>query len=150
LHANDLLSPVIHNENGRTVPAAILRKFLGKNNRMRGGVVGTGKDRSRLVRVPAAVVNMEIKPDGFGQDLCLRYVEYTGSRRETLGMTLGCVLQWDAHQIHDGIESIGEASTDLLVNTKENIVIRRIDKPHPQNIANPALQHEIIVPLALP
>jgi hypothetical protein len=34
------------------------------------------------------------------------------------------------------------------VNTEDNAMIRCIDEPHPQNIANPARQYEIVVPLA--
>src|ERR1700730_4096575 len=39
-HADNLVSPVVRNENGRSVPAAILREFLGNNNGMRCAVVG--------------------------------------------------------------------------------------------------------------
>src|SRR6202011_5760121 len=104
-HTDDLVSPVVRNENGRSVPAAILREFLGNNNGMRRGVIGRRKNRSGFVRIPAAVVNVEIKPASFSRNLCLRYVEYSGSRRrETLGMTPGGVLQRDAREIYDRID----------------------------------------------
>ena len=126
------------------MPAAILRKFLGKNNSVRRGVIGRGKNRSGLVRIPAAVVNVEIKPASFSQK-----VEYGGSRRgETLDMAPGCVLQRDAREIYDRIDLVGEAATDLLVNTEDNAMTRRIDKPCAQNIANAARQYKIVVPLA--
>jgi hypothetical protein len=66
-HTDNLLSPVIRNDNGETMPAAILRDFPGNNESTRYGVVGTGKNRSRFVRVPAAVVNVKIKPVSFSQ-----------------------------------------------------------------------------------
>ena len=143
------MSPGVRNENGRSVPAAILREFLGNNNGMRHGVIGRRKNRSRFVRIPAAVVNVEIKPASFSRNLCLRYVEYSGSRgRETLGMTPGGVLQRDAREIYARIDAVGEAAADLLVNTEDNAMTGRIDKPCPQNIANAARQYEIVVPLA--
>ena len=40
-HTDNFLSPVIRNENGESMPAAILREFLGNNESMRYGVVGT-------------------------------------------------------------------------------------------------------------
>ena len=150
-HTDNLLSPVIRNDNGESMPAAILRDFPGNNESMRYGVVGTGKNRSRFVRVPAAVVNVKIKPVSFSQNLCLRFVEYIGPRRrETFDMAPGWMLQWDAREIDDGIDSVREAATDLLVNTEDNVMSRRFDKPHPQNIANAARQYEIVVPLAFP
>ena len=150
-NTDNLLSPVIRNENGESMPAAILRELPGNNESMRHGVVGTGKNQSRFVRVPAAVVNVEIKPVSFSQNLCLRFVEYTGSRRrETFDMAPGCMLQWDAREIDDRIDSVAEVATDLLVNTEDNAMIRRIDKPRGQNISNPARQYEIVVPLAFP
>jgi PAS domain S-box-containing protein len=71
-HTDNFVSPVVRNENGRTVPDAILREFLGNNNGMRRGVIGRRKNRSRFVRIPAAVVNVEIKPASFTRNLCLR------------------------------------------------------------------------------
>src|ERR1700726_4965792 len=52
-HTDNLVSPVVRNENGRSVPAAILLEFLGNNNGMRRGVIGRRKNRSRFVRIPA-------------------------------------------------------------------------------------------------
>jgi len=71
-HTDNLVSLVVRNENGRSVPAAVLREFLGNNNGMRCGVIGRRKNRSRFVRIPAAVVNVEIKPASFSRNLCLR------------------------------------------------------------------------------
>jgi DNA-binding CsgD family transcriptional regulator len=59
-------------ENGRSVPAAILRELLGNNNGMRRGVISRRKNRCRFVRIPVAVVNVEIKPASFSRNLCLR------------------------------------------------------------------------------
>ena len=71
-HTDDLVSPVVRNENGRSVPAAILREFLGNNNGMRRGVIGRRKNRSRFVGIPAAVVNVEIKLASLSRNFCLR------------------------------------------------------------------------------
>src|ERR1700680_4095530 len=64
-------------------------------------------------------------------------------------MAPGGVLQRDAREIYDRIDAVGEAAADLLVNTEDNAMTRRIDKPCPQNIANAARQYEIVVPLAV-
>jgi hypothetical protein len=40
-HADNLLSPVIGNEDGGSMPALIWRKLLGNNERMRRGAVGS-------------------------------------------------------------------------------------------------------------
>src|ERR1700722_2583564 len=85
-------SPVVGNENARSVPALILRQFLGKNKSVRPGVVGRGKDRPRFVRITVAVVNVEIEPASFGQDPGLGFVKFIKPRREALNMTPGCVL----------------------------------------------------------
>jgi hypothetical protein len=42
-HAGNFLSPLIRHENGGSVPALILCKFLGNNESMRSGFVGSGK-----------------------------------------------------------------------------------------------------------
>jgi hypothetical protein len=63
-------------------------------------------------------------------------------------MAPGGVLQRDAREIYDRIDAVGEAAADLLVNTEDNAMTGRIDKPCPQNIANAARQYEIVVPLA--
>ena len=63
-------------------------------------------------------------------------------------MTPGGVLQRDAREIYDRIDAVGEAAADLLVNTEDNAMTGRIDKPSPQNVANAARQYEIVVPLA--
>src|SRR3984957_6711148 len=55
-------------------------------------------------------------------------------------------LQRDAREIYDRIDAVGEAAADLLVNTEDNAMTGRIDKPCPQNIANAARQYEIVVP----
>jgi hypothetical protein len=61
-HTAYFLSPVIRDENGGSMPAAILREFVGKNQSVRCGVFGGGKNGSRFVRIPAAIVDVEIKP----------------------------------------------------------------------------------------
>ena len=132
------------------MPAVVLRKFLGENKRMRHGVVSRGKDGSRFVRIPAAVDNVEIKPASCSQPLCSGFVECMSSRRETLDMAPGRVLQRDAHKIYDRLYFVGEVAADLLVNTEDNAMARRIDAPRPQDIANSAPQYKIVVPLALP
>jgi hypothetical protein len=63
-------------------------------------------------------------------------------------MAPGGVLQRDAREIYDRIYAVGEAAADLLVNTEDNAMTGRIDKPSPQNIANAARQYEIVVPFA--
>jgi hypothetical protein len=56
-HTDDLVSPVVRNENGRSVPAP--SRFSGNNNGMRRGVSAVEKPIG-FVRIPAAVVNVEI------------------------------------------------------------------------------------------
>jgi hypothetical protein len=65
-------------------------------------------------------------------------------------MAPGCVLQRDAHEIYDRIDSVRKAATDLRVSTEDDAMIRRIDELRSQNIANPTRQYEVVVPLALP
>jgi hypothetical protein len=73
-HAGNFLSPVIGNENGGSMPALILRKLLGKNESMRRGVTGSGKNTSRLVRIPPAIVDVKIEPPSFSQNPGLGFV----------------------------------------------------------------------------
>ena len=63
-------------------------------------------------------------------------------------MAPGGVLQRDAREIYDRIDSVGKAAADLLVNTEDDAMTGRVDKPRPQDIANAARQYEIVVPLA--
>ena len=63
-------------------------------------------------------------------------------------MTPGGVLQRDAREIYDRIDAVREAAADLLVNTEDNAMTGRINKPSPQNVANAARQYEIVVPFA--
>ena len=148
-HTDDFLSPVIRNENGGSMPAAVLCEFSRNHDSMRCGVFGGGKNRPGLVRVPAAVLDVEIKPVSFSQHLCLGFLKYIGSRRrEALDLPPGCVLQRDVREIDHGIHPVGEVTADLLVNTEDNAMTGRVDKPGCQNIANAAHQDEIVVPLA--
>jgi hypothetical protein len=66
---------------------------------------------------------------------------------KTLGMAPGGVLQRDARRF-SRIDFVREAAADLLVNTEDNAMTGRIDKPCPQNVANAARQYEVVVPLA--
>jgi hypothetical protein len=65
-------------------------------------------------------------------------------------MAPGRLRQRDGYEIYDRIDLVGEGAADLLVNTEDNAMMRRVDKPRPENIANAAGQYEIGVPLALP
>jgi hypothetical protein len=147
-HTGDFLSSVIRHENGGAMPALIWRKFLGENESMRHRVVSRAKNGSRFVRIPAAVHNVEIKPASFSQNLCSGLVECIHSRKQTLGMALGCQLQWYGHEIHKRIDSVREVATDLLVNTEDNAMARGLDEPRSQDIADAARQYKIVVPLA--
>jgi hypothetical protein len=132
------------------MPAPVLRKFLGNDESMRHGVVRGEKNRSRFVWIPVAVFNVEIKSVLSSQNLCVGFVECITSRRETLGAAPCCLLQRNSHKVYKRIDSVREVATDLLVNTEDHAMIRRIDKPRSQNISNPARQYEIVVPLAFP
>ena len=92
------------------MPAVVLRKFLGE----RHGVVSRGKDGSRFVRIPAAVDNMEIKPASLSKNLSSGFVEHMNSRRVTLDMALGCMLQRNGHESYKRIDSVIEGAPDLL------------------------------------
>ena len=46
-------------------------------------------------------------------------------------MAPGRLRQWDGYEIYDRIDLVGEGATDPLVNTKDNAMMRRIDKPRP-------------------
>ena len=46
-------------------------------------------------------------------------------------MAPGGVLQRDAREIYDRIDAVGEAAAGLLVNTEDNAMTGRIDKPCP-------------------
>src|SRR3954466_13240302 len=114
------------------MPALILREFLGKYQSMRPGAVRSGKNRPRFVRIPVAIINVEIEPASFSQNACLGFVEYAGSGpRETLDMVPGCLLQRAGHEVYNRIDSVRKAATDLLVNTEDNAMRRRIEKPRP-------------------
>ena len=67
-HSGNFLSPVIGHEDGGSEPAPIFRKFPGKNESMRRGVVASGKNRSDFVRIAAAIVDVEIEPASFNQN----------------------------------------------------------------------------------
>ena len=106
------------------MPALIVAKFLSNNERMRPGVVGSGKNRSRFVWIPAAVVNVEIKSASFSQNPCWGFVEYAGSQRiETLDMAPGCLLQRDSDEADSRIDFVRETAADLLVNTDDNAMM---------------------------
>ena len=66
---DDLLSTIQRREE---IEDAIIDETDEDNNGMRRGVFGRRKNRSRFVRIPAAVVNVEIKPASFSRNLCLR------------------------------------------------------------------------------
>ena len=103
-HSGNFLSLIIGNEDGGSMPAIVLRKFLGENESMRHGVAGPGKNRSRFVRIPAAVDNVEIKP---------------ASHRTSLGG----LFQRDRHEITERIDFVREAAS-WIVETREDIANR--------------------------
>jgi hypothetical protein len=46
-------------------------------------------------------------------------------------MAPGCLLQRNSHEAYSRIDSVREITADLLVNTEDDAMIRRIDKPRP-------------------
>lgn len=50
-HTANFLSAAVRHDNEESTLALVLRQFLRHNSSMRGGVVGTGKNGSRFVRV---------------------------------------------------------------------------------------------------
>jgi hypothetical protein len=89
-HTDNLLSPVVCHEDGGSMPALIWRKFLGNNERMRRGAVGSRKDGPGFVRISLAVLNVEIKPAALNEALRSGFSSRIGSRGgEALDMALG-------------------------------------------------------------
>ena len=60
-YSGDLASLFIHHGDEKPVPAIILRKLRGEHGRMRYGFLSRGESRSRVVRISAAVADMEIE-----------------------------------------------------------------------------------------
>src|SRR6202047_2888470 len=106
------------------VPALILCQFLGKDERMRPGVVGRRKNRSAFVRIPVAIVDVKIEPASLGQEPTLGLLEFIKPRMEAPDMTPGCVLQRGGHEVCNRIDFVGEVPADLLMYTKENAMRR--------------------------
>jgi hypothetical protein len=112
-HSGNFLSLVIGNEDGGSMPAIVLRKFLGENESMRHGVAGRGKNGSSFVRIPTAVDNVEIKPASHNHTLCSGSVECMNSRSETLDTALGC---WG--------HASGETAASWIAETREDMANR--------------------------
>jgi len=105
-------------------------------------------DGSCFVRIPRAIVDMEIIPAAISRKLGGGFVACTNCRAQTLDVVLGCSPQRIRHQFDEGIEPRGKAPADLLMNTEDDVIVGRIDKPYPENIANAACQYKIVVPFA--
>src|ERR1700730_5935582 len=144
-----MLFLVVRDEYGVPVPAGVLRKFPGDGERMRRGFIGGGKDRPRFVRIPVAIVNVEIKPPAFRCDHRSGLAVGCDVRNQALDVVPGCPLQRAGDEIYKRIELVRKAATDLLVNNEDNAMIVRFAEPRPENIANAACQYKIVVPLAL-
>lgn len=72
----------------------------------------------------------------------------TNCRAEMLDVVLGCSPQRIRHQLDEGIEPRGKAPADLQMNTEDDMIDGRFDKPYPENIANAICQYKIVVPFA--
>src|SRR5882757_10231037 len=105
-------------------------------------------DGSCFVRIPRAIVDMEIIPAAISRKLGDGFVACINCRAQTLDVVLGCSPQRIRHQLDEGIEPCGKAPADLLMNTEDDVIVGRIDKPYPENIANAACQYKIVVPFA--
>src|SRR5882762_9809460 len=105
-------------------------------------------DGSCFVRISRAIVDMEIIPAAIDRKLGGGFVACTNCRAQTLDVVLGCSPQRVRHQFDEGIEPRGKAPADLLMNTEDDVMVGRIDKPYPENIANAACQYKIVIPFA--
>src|SRR3979490_843771 len=105
-------------------------------------------DRSGFVRIPRAIVDMEIIPAAISRKLGGGFVACTNCRAQTLDVVLGCSPQRIRHEFDEGIDAHGKTPADLLMNTEDDVIVGRIDKPYPENIANAACQYKIVVPFA--
>src|SRR3982074_2125974 len=103
---------------------------------------------SCFVRISVAIFDMEIIPAAISRKLGGGFVACTNCRAQTLDVVLGCSPQRIRHQFEEGIEPRGKAPADLLMNTEDDVIVGRIDKPYPENIANAACQYKIVVPFA--
>jgi hypothetical protein len=115
---------------------------------MRRGFIGGGENRPPLVRITAAIVNVEIIPHAARQDFRSVFPMGFDFRNQTLDVVPGCPPQRAGHEIDKRFDLIRKAATDLLMNAEDNAVGRRIDEPGPQNIADAARQYKIVAPLA--
>jgi hypothetical protein len=91
-----------------------------------------------FVRIPRAIVDMEIKPAAISRNLGGGFVACTNCRAQTLDVAPGCSPQRIRRQFDEGIEPRGKAPADLQMNTEDDVVDGRIDKPRPKNVANAA------------
>jgi len=60
-YPGDLESLFIHHGDRKPLPAIILRKLRGEHGPVRYGFLSRGESRSRVVRISAAVADMEIE-----------------------------------------------------------------------------------------
>ncbi len=60
-YPGNLASLFIYHGDRKPLPAIILRKLRGEHGRMRYGFLSRGESRSRVVRISAAVADMEIE-----------------------------------------------------------------------------------------
>src|SRR5258708_21526601 len=104
-------------------------------------------DRACFVRISRAIVDMEIIPAAISRKLGGGFVACTNCRAQTLDVVLGCSPQRVRHQFDEGIEPRGKAPADLLMNTEDDVMVGRIDKPYPEKIANAAGQYKMVVTL---
>src|SRR3981081_2979605 len=105
-------------------------------------------DGSCFVRIPRAIVDMEIIQAAISRKLGGGVVACTNCATQTPDVVLGCSPQRIRHQFDEGIEPRGKGPADLLMNTEDDVIVGRIDKPYPENIANAACQSKIVVPFA--
>src|SRR5258708_23512368 len=105
-------------------------------------------DRACFVRISRAIVEMEIIPAAISRKLGGGFVACTNCRAQTLDVVLGCSPQRICHQLDEGIEPRGKTPADLLMNSEDDAIVGRIDKPRPKNVANAACQYKIVVPFA--
>src|ERR1700736_6657196 len=105
-------------------------------------------DGSCFVRIPRAIVDMEIKPAAISRKLGGGFMACTNCRTRMLDVVLGCSPQRIRHQLDERIEPRGKTPADLLMNTEDDAIVARIDKPCPKNVANAACQYKIVVPFA--
>src|SRR3982074_3635514 len=110
---------------------------------MRRGFVEGGKDGSHFVRVAAAILDMEIEPYALRQGLCSGLVVCIDVRTQALHVVPRCPFQRSVHQVYGRLDPFRKAATNPLVNTEDNAMSGRIDKPGSENISNAACQHKI-------